>query len=105
MAQKTISVVVEEKSYEVGQAVKNLVKSAKDALADGFQPGQDLPKIVSENFSGLITAVGDMKDVPAEAQEDVEAFMKAWGIAGLEIAGMFLKKPQAPAAPAAPAAP
>lgn len=104
MSKITVSVEVEEKSYQVAEAIKGLIKSTKDALADGFQPGQDIPAIIGQNLSGLLVAVSDLSSLPGEAAEDTEAFMKAWGLAGLELAGLFLKKSQ-PVAPAVAPAP
>lgn len=92
MSKITVQVEVEEKSYEVAEALKSLIKSAKEALADGFQPGTDIPVVVAANFTKLLKAISDVSALPGESAEDPEAFMKAFGLAGLEVAGLFLKK-------------
>lgn len=97
---KQLSVEVSDSTYKVVEAVKNLVKSAKEATADGFQPGQDLPKVLGENFTSLLSAVSEARNIPAEAKEDMEAFLKAWLLGGAEIGALFLAKPATQPAPA-----
>lgn len=92
MSKKMVSVEVEEKSYDVGQAVKNIVESAQQALADGFQPGQDVPAILTSSIMQLVTILQNAPAIPAESQEDLAAFIKSWSLAGLDIAALFLKK-------------
>ncbi len=92
MSKKMVSVEVEEKSYDVGQAVKEIVKAAKQALDDGFQPGQDVPAILTASITQLITILANAPAIPAESQEDLAAFIKSWTLAGLDISSLFLKK-------------
>lgn len=92
MSTKTVSVSVEDKSYDVGQAVVQIVKAAKDALADGFQPGQDIPAILSAAIAQLVKILGDAPAIPAESGDDLTAFIKSWSLAGLDIAALFLPK-------------
>jgi hypothetical protein len=92
MSTKMVSVSVEDKSYDVGQAVVQIVKAAKDALADGFQPGQDIPVILTSAISQLVTILGDAPSIPVESSDDLAAFIKSWSLAGLDIAALFLKK-------------
>jgi hypothetical protein len=89
MALKTIQVSVSENAYGVGEALVGLVGSAKQALADGFQPGQDIPTIAAQNFASLVAAVGELKDVSAELGEDKAAFMRAWANVGADLAAKF----------------
>lgn len=96
---KQITVEVSNSAYNVIEAFKGVVESTKKALADGFQPGQDVPVILGQNLTNLLTAIGEAKNLPAESKEDIEAFLKAFTVGGTEIAGLFLKKD--PAAPSA----
>lgn len=95
MSKKVIQVEVSEHAHQLGEAVKGLVGSVQSALADGFQAGQDLPKIASENFAGLVGAVQAAGQLGFEAGEDMNAFMKAWALVGADIAALFVKKPAA----------
>lgn len=92
MGKVAVSVEVEENSYKVGQAVKNIVQVCKQQLDDGFQADQDLPKILTESLTSLLVVLGNFSQIPDEAKDDIEAFMSAWGLAGVQIAGLFLKK-------------
>ncbi len=98
MSKVVKQVEVSEGADKVAGAVKALVLSAKQALSDGFQPGQDLPKIASENFAGLVGAMGSVGQLGAEASEDLGAFLKAWGLVGVDLGVELAKKPPAPAA-------
>lgn len=97
---KQITIDVSDSSYKVVETLKGVIKAAKDALADGFQPGQDIPKVASENMMQLFTAITEVHNLPDEAKEDVEAFMKAWLVGAAEIGALFLKKEVAAPAPA-----
>lgn len=98
---KQITVDVSASAHNVVQALKGVIDSTKKSLADGFQPGSDIPVIVGQNLTNLLTAISEAKNLPAESKEDLEAFLKAWAIGGTEIAALFFQTPAAPAAPSA----
>lgn len=99
MALKKVEVEVSEGAHEVALALKTVVLSCKAALADGFQPGQDLPKVAGESFTVLFSALQKVGQLGPEASENTEAFVKAFLLSATDIASAFLKKD--PAAPAA----
>ena len=82
-------IMVSAKSEEVGQVLIKLIISIKAALADGFQIG-DIPTVVLENITGLMTAMQDLNQVPVEAKEDVAAFVKSWACTGGDIAKVLI---------------
>src|SRR4051812_28361503 len=48
---KTISVSVADKTYDLTQHLCNYVKALKTALADGWQPGADIPAILQATLT------------------------------------------------------
>jgi hypothetical protein len=74
MEKQKIELEVSSASYAVGHALEGVVDSIKTALADGWQPGQDLPAIVIGSVSALAPAVGQITSLPESAKEDPEAF-------------------------------
>lgn len=101
MSTKEVTVVVEEKAYEVGQCLVSIVSKAKAALADGFQPGQDIPVILAGSVADLLKIIGDMGSLPAESKENAGAFRKALVLSADDIAGVLLEGPKAPEQPTA----
>lgn len=51
---------------EVGDAIKSILEATALALKDGWQPGQDLPAILSAAFTGMVVAVGGIQNIPEE---------------------------------------
>ena len=83
-------VEVTKEANEIAEALVSLVASSKDAVADGFQAGQDIPTIIAANLTNLMTGFDGMDKLTTEAKEKKIAFIRAWNLAGLEIADMFL---------------
>jgi hypothetical protein len=68
-----VSRSVSKETYEMGQALASLVGAIKKALEDGWQPGQDIPVIISAMIAelgkitkGLQGARSEMEAYPAE---------------------------------------
>lgn len=85
----------------LGEALEKVVAAIKASQADGFQPLQDIPAVVSAAVMALVTSVKDLGDLPVEASEDVVGVAQAIAISGFAIAKTFQKAPAAPAAPQA----
>jgi hypothetical protein len=85
-------VEVSKESSEVADAVSALVKSIKEAGADGFQAAQDIPTVVLGNLQSLSTALEGSDKIGDEYKENPQAFLSAWMLGGSEVAGCFLKK-------------
>jgi hypothetical protein len=65
-----VTVDVPKETQELVQAIVEVVKAAKLALADGFQPGQDLPVIAVAAFQNLLAGVQGIAQLPEEAKAD-----------------------------------
>ena len=74
-----ITVDVPKETQELVDALVNIVENAKVALADGWQPGQDIPVILMGSIGAIREGIEGMDKMPAEAKAD--------------IAGLFIKKP------------
>jgi hypothetical protein len=92
MSKIKVEVEVSEHSYKLGQGLGVLVKNAQEAVADGFQFGTDVPVIVAQSLPTIMEAVKNISEVGMESKEDLTAFLKAWMLAGTDIAGLFVKK-------------
>lgn len=71
----SIQVEVTKEAHEVGEALAELLKNTKAALADGFQIGQDIPAIVMGSMEKLIKGVQGADQLGDEARADLEAFI------------------------------
>jgi hypothetical protein len=100
---ETIKVELEvaKESYELASGLTKFIADVKAALADGWQPGTDLPLILSASISDLAPAVAGAEKVGGEVTTDPEKFADAMycGLKGLP--WLFVKKavpvPEAPA--------
>ncbi len=90
-----LKVEVPKESYELAQAVVAVVKSVKDALADGFQPGQDLPAVVIAAFGQLSGAVQGLDKLDDELKASPVGVAKALGLSIGDAIEALLKKPAA----------
>lgn len=78
-------VEVAKETYELLQGVAGFVASVKKALDDGFQPGTDIPVIISDALAQLVPAVQGAAGIKAEAVENKLAFGQALLLGGAEI--------------------
>jgi hypothetical protein len=88
--QKTVD--VSKEADELASALVAMVAAVKDALADGWQAGTDIPMIVTKALTVLGPAVDGMEKLGAEKDENLAAFVRALGLAGMDVAAIFLKK-------------
>jgi hypothetical protein len=85
MEKVTKSVDVPKNAAAVGDALVQVAKATKQALADGWQPGQDIPAILLGSFQPLTTALAAVGAVPAEAKEDAADVALAFAITGHDV--------------------
>lgn len=90
MSQIQVPVTVEEKTYELSQALVKFTSAIKGALADGWQPGQDVPVILSAAFQDLVPVIKDVGSLPSELKEDKSAFAMAWVLSAKDFAEMVV---------------
>lgn len=88
MAKVQKSIEVSKEADELVQALVGLAGATKQALADGFQPGQDIPAIVLEAYQKLPVALQGAAQIPLEAQEDLVAFVKAMTNGAADLLGV-----------------
>lgn len=89
---QTIQVEIENSGYEVMQHTAKIVKAIKQAVADGFQPGTDLPVAVTAliaEFPGILESVPAIK---GDIAEDKMGFIKGVNLAAYDFAEIFLSK-------------
>lgn len=91
MATIKIECTVSKESYELAQGVVKMLSAVKGALADGWQPGQDLPVVVSAVIADLVPAVQGMDQVGVESKEDEKAFVNAFTHSAVDLIYVFKK--------------
>lgn len=79
------SVKVSKEADELMVAIAAITKATKVALKDGFQPGQDLPAIVTVAFSQLLTAIDGIDKLPEEAKSELGALMRAASLGVVDV--------------------
>lgn len=104
LVSKTVN--VSKEADELAESLVGIVVTAKAKLADGFQAGEDLGAIFTDNLGKVMTGVSGVDQLGAESKESMEAFLNAWMLAGSKMAALFLVKPAEPVpAPVEPEAP
>jgi hypothetical protein len=71
------TVEVSKELSEVGDAVAGIVSDVQRALADGWQPGTDVPAIVVSAVTRLGVGLQGIGDIPTEVREDLKASILA----------------------------
>jgi len=94
LKEKTIQVPKE--ADEIFEALVEIVKATKTALADGFQPGQDVPAVVAAAWTKLPAAMQGIEQVPGEVVAHRGALVKSAGCAAGDLVDALI----APAPPA-----
>lgn len=95
MAKKDLTVEVSAAWHEVFSALHVVAKAAKDAGADGWQAGTDIPAIVMAAVGSLPAAVNKIGDLDDEWAEDPAASLKAASLVSMDLVALFTKKPDA----------
>lgn len=82
---KEISVSVESSGHDVMVGLAKIAKACKEALADGFQPGSDLPVIVMEAVKELPAVIAALPAIAPDLAEDKMAFIKGVNLGAYEV--------------------
>ena len=105
MAKIDVTRNVSKESYELGQGLAAFVGAVKEALADGWQAGTDIPTVISAAVTELIPSVQGLDQIDEEFAADKMATAEAMAMGALDIVKLFEKK-EAPVDPnAQPATP
>ncbi len=86
-----VKVQVSKEAYELGQGVVQFLRDVKQALADGWQPGKDLPVLLQATFADIVPAVQGVDALGAEGSENEEAFVTAFLLAAKQAVYVFKK--------------
>jgi len=89
---KELNVKVTKEAYEIGEGLKGIAAAITKAVADGWQPGTDLPAIIVESISAIIPAIEGYDKLPEEFKADLAAAVKGIALPVSEIPFMFIKK-------------
>lgn len=82
---KTISVEVPENVYALGEALKGMVAAVDQAVSDGWQPGVDIPVIITAAFQNLVPAIQSVKGASDEVKSAPFESAKALELAVTDI--------------------
>lgn len=72
MSKILVSTEVCEASNKIGTALKTICVNTKKALADGWQPGQDIPVILVGSMTDLLAAVAVANQLGEDAKDPLE---------------------------------
>lgn len=92
MEMQKVEVSVSKEAHELGMAVAALVVAVKKALADGFQPGMDIPAIVMTAFNELPKAIEGLDKLDDEAKSALKPFVLAFVLPVMDSIEEILKK-------------
>lgn len=85
-------VEVTKEFSELWDGLAEIVRAAKVALADGFQPGQDLPVIAAQAFGSLTKAIGGLDQLDEEAKGATGAFVRGGLLGAADVLEAALAK-------------
>jgi len=91
MATIDVQVTVSKETHELGIGMSSFVGSVKQALADGWQPGQDLPVIITSAVTDLVPSIQGVDQMDDEAKENPIAFANAIAVSLSKAAEHFVK--------------
>lgn len=92
MEKVQVQVELPKEAYELAQALKKVVEEVKKAGGDGFQPIVDVPAVLMASLNDLMAGLSGVERIGGEASESLSGVVKAFGLAGAEIAELLLKK-------------
>lgn len=87
---KQVSVTVSAPAYDLGQGVRAFLTATRKALADGWQPGSDIPAVLVAVYADLIPQIQNVSAAVADAKSDTRDFVRAFGECAEDIASDFL---------------
>lgn len=80
MEKVQLSLEVSKETYEVGKGIQNLIVAMRQSLADGWQPGSDLPMLIASAVQELGPMIQGYDKISEEAKQDIPAFYMALGV-------------------------
>ena len=80
------TVKVSKEASEFAESLVKVVMETKKALADGFQPIPDTAAIGEAVYQDLVPGIQGIDKMSEEYKEKKTAFLRAWMLAGLDLA-------------------
>lgn len=90
-----VQLQLSKEAYELSKGLADLVVAIKACVADGWQPGQDIPVIISEVIGKLVPALAGTEKLPEEFKVDPYASSLAIAIPLIEMIGKLIKPKEA----------
>jgi hypothetical protein len=91
MATKNIQITVSKETHEFGVGLTNFIREMKGALANGWQPSEDIPIALTASIQHLVPAIQGMDKAGEEWEENKTAFINALTTSLAEISDLFVK--------------
>ena len=91
METKDINLTVSKETYELGIGLAEFIGQVKNALEDGWQPGEDLPVMLTSALSVLAPSLQGIEKIKGEYEDNPDAFANAVAITGSEIFKALLR--------------
>lgn len=88
----SVSLFVAKETYEAAKAAGAIVSKTIEVSKDGFQPGQDLPAILTTAVTEGLVGLQGADKIDNEARENPVAFASALMVGLIPVVGAFLKK-------------
>jgi hypothetical protein len=92
MEMKVIQVEVPAAVEKFSAELSNFVMAVEKALSDGWQPGQDIPAIISSSIQDLVPAISDLKGAGDDLKAAPYASAKAMSIHMTDMVEALIEK-------------
>jgi hypothetical protein len=86
-----VEVEVSKEAYELGLGLAKFHAVVKQAMADGWQTGTDIPPIIQSAIADLVPAMQGADQAGAEAKADKQQFANAIYLGLSPIAFSYIK--------------
>jgi hypothetical protein len=86
----SITVQVEPNAYALGQNMVNFIAAVKQALADGWQPGTDLPVILTAILTDIVPIISNLNQLGPEKADNMKAFITSFALSLEDLAFLFI---------------
>ena len=92
MAKVAVNLQLSKESYELSKGVADLINAIKTAVEDGWQPGKDIPVIMTEVIARLVPALAGVEKIVEEFKLEPVDSSLAISIPLVQVISSFLKK-------------
>lgn len=89
--EKVVEIKVQASGHDLTQHLADVVKAYKQALADGWQPGTDIPVVILSVIGKAPAIMATLPQLGPDAAADKLAFIKGVNIGAYDIVEAALK--------------